>query len=312
MNPNPKSLPRLIAFAALFLPGPVFAAPATVRVFEAPVHSAPDRSSPVIHTFAENARVSVSEDVTNGFRRVRLPNGSVGYIEQSAIALAAPAMPPERPPPPPPFAAPPPPPPPPPPGAYPYPYRRRVYRDPTAFRHAGLFLRLNLGLGYMSSSAPADRTFFTFDSSRGFAGDLGFALGGTPRENFIVAGEFWSTWAASPTLRSQGATVPSGSTFSNSLHGVGPNLTWYWMPSNTYASVTPSLTWMNFGDVFGSFTTDVGFGTRFALGKEWWVGPHWGIGVSSWFVFSLNREGGGSDATWRTFEGGLAFSATLN
>jgi hypothetical protein len=138
------------------------------------------------------------------------------------------------------------------------------------------------------------------------------ALGGTPRENFIVAGEFWSTWAASPTSRSQGATVPSGSTFSNSLHGVGPNLTWYWMPSNTYASVTPSLTWMNFGDASGSFDSDVGFGTRLALGKEWWVGAHWGLGLAGWFTFSVNSEGSGADARWSTYEGGLAFSVTLN
>jgi len=56
----------------------------------------------------------------------------------------------------------------------------------------------------------------------------------------------------------------------------------------------------------------VGFGTRFAIGKQWWVGPHWEIGVSSWFAFSVNREGGGSDATWSTFEGGLGFMVMLN
>ena len=52
-------------------------------------------------------------------------------------------------------------------------------------------------------------------------------------------------------------------------------------------------------------------GTRVALGKEWWVAPHWGIGLQSWFAFSFNREGAGLP-TWKTYTGGLSFSATIN
>jgi hypothetical protein len=316
-----SNLARLLALALALLPARAFAAPATVRAFEAPAHSAPDPSSPIVYTFTESARLSVSDDVTNGFRRVRLPNGAVGWVADSLVALEARAAPPppSAAPPPPPYAgAPPPPPyggaPPPPPGAYPSPYRpRRAYADPTAFRHVGLFLRLNLGLGYMASSSPADQTSaLAFDTSKGGAGDFSFAIGGTPSENFVVAGEFWSSWAASPALSFQGASIPNGGTFSNSLHGIGPQLTWYFMPSNTFLSVTPSLTWMNFGDGINGFDSDVGFGTRLALGKEWWVGAHWGLGLAGWFAFSVNDEGSGADARWRTYEGGLAFSVTLN
>ena len=77
----------LLAFALLSLPAAAFAAPATVTVFEAQVHAAPDLSSPVIHRFAENAHISVSEEAIDGFRKVRLPNGKVGYIEEQAISL---------------------------------------------------------------------------------------------------------------------------------------------------------------------------------------------------------------------------------
>jgi hypothetical protein len=313
-----RNLVALLAFVLVSLPATAFAASATITVFEAKVHASPDRSSPVIHTFTENTRVSVSEEATNGFRRVRLPSGRVGYIDETAISLGGaeaqpPTPPPAEPPPPPTFAPPPPPPSAPPPGGYRYPpYRRVYYADPTAFRHLGLFLRLDLGLGYMDSSTSANRTFFTFDSSHGVAGEFALAVGGAVKENFIVAGELWTGWVPSPTLTSRGLSVPTGSTFSNALVGIGPNFTWYLMPTNVFLSVTPSLTWVNFSDVFASYTTDVGFGTRFALGKEWWVAPHWGIGVSGWFLFSFNREGGGADATWRTFAGGLGFSATLN
>src|SRR6266702_3627537 len=65
--------PCLLAIALLFSPAAARAAPATIGVFEAQVHAAPDASSPVIHTLPENARVSVSEEAVNGFRRVRLP-----------------------------------------------------------------------------------------------------------------------------------------------------------------------------------------------------------------------------------------------
>src|SRR5690349_14587206 len=84
-----RTATSLLAFALLLSPITALAAPATIRVFEAQVHAAPDPSSPVVYTFAENTRVSVSEDSINGFRRVRLPGGKIGYIEESALALAA-------------------------------------------------------------------------------------------------------------------------------------------------------------------------------------------------------------------------------
>jgi hypothetical protein len=187
-----------------------------------------------------------------------------------------------------------------------------VYRDPYAFRHVGFFLRLNFGVGYLGSSAQASQTLFTFDTSHGVSGDIALALGGAVRENLILAGEFWSGWSYSPDLSSHGAFVPNGGTLANAIYGVGPQLTWYIMPANVFVSVTPSLTWVSFSDAFSSFSSNVGFGTRFALGKEWFVAPHWGLGVSSWFLFSFNREGSGSNATWKTFEGGVGISGTIN
>ena len=304
----------LLAFALTFLPAAAYAVPATVTVFEAQVHSAPDLASPVIHTFSENSRVSVSEDSTNGFRKVRLPDGRVGYIEEMAISLARaqppPGAPPPGVPPPPPFTGPPgpPPPPPPPPGFVPV----RVYRDPTAFRHLGLFLRLDFGFGYQSSTTSASQTLFRFDSAHGGAGEFALAIGGAVKENLFLSGEFWSTWLPWPTLTLRGTSISTGSSLSNSLLGIGPNFTWYLMPADVFLSVTPALTWVTFSDVFASYSTDVGFGTRFSIGKQWWVAPHSTVGVSGWFIFSFNKEGGGSNATWDTFAGGLGFTATIN
>ena len=305
-----------VAVALLVLPFAAFGAPARVTVFEAQVHTAPDPSSPVIYVFAEGAWISVSETAVDGFRKVRVPDGRTGYIEDSAISPAAagtqPPGPPPGAPPPAPFAVPPPPPPPPP-GAYAYaPYRRVMVVDPTARRHVGFFMRLDFGFGYASSSTSASQTLFIFNSAHGVDFDFAFAIGGAVKENAILAGEFWSSWVASPTLSLNGASVPSGYSFSTSIYGLGPNFTWYIMPANVYISVTPSVTWMSLGDAYSTYQTNTGFGARFALGKQWWTGPHWGLGISGWFTLSYNPEGGGSNATWETFTGGMAFTSTVN
>jgi hypothetical protein len=309
----------LLGFVLLSSPAAVRAAPATVTAFEAEVHAKPDPSSPVIHTFSENTRVSVSEDVVNGFRRVRLPDGKVGYIAEGAVALAtrppATVRPPAATPPPPPYAPPPPPyaapPPPPRPPAYYYPVRR--YYDPTAFRHVGFFMRFDLGLGYLgtsSSSASASTANLGFDSAHGVGGELGLAVGGAVAENVLLGGHFWGASAFSPAIASGGTSIGSSGDFSVTLFGIGPSLDYYFMPQNVYVTVTPSLTWVRFSD-FGSFDTSAGFGTRFALGKEWWVTGHWGLGLAGWFAFSFNKEESGGP-TWRTYTGGLGFSMTLN
>jgi len=320
----------VVVAALLFSPSGALAARATVRVPKAQIHTAPDSSSPVVYTFPRNTRLSVSDEDYDGFRKVFLPDRSVGYVEEGAIAVAAapnaqsnqaqpppaqapPSAPPQGAPPPPPYGQPPPPPQQQPQWSPYRPYGMR-FHDPTAFRHLGLFLRFDLGLGYMNSYRPqnAPSSATNFDTSEGFALAPGFSIGGAIAENLILAGQFWGSFVPDPTLSMGGISIPAGGGFSHALYALGPNLTWYFMPENVYLSVTPSVTWVNFSDPFISLTTSAGFGGRIAAGKEWWVGPHVGLGLNGWFGFSFNREGGGANLTWRTFAGGLGFSTTLN
>ena len=46
------------------------------------------------------------------------------------------------------------------------------------------------------------------------------------------------------------------------------------------------------------------------LGKEWWVGDRWGIGVAGQFSFGSNQDQG-SAAHWKTISPALAFSASF-
>lgn len=79
-----------LAAAALLL-APAFASPApgTVQVPVAPARAAPLRDAPVIHVFGAGAAVSVSEVVEQGFRRIRLPDGGVGFVEDGLVRVEA-------------------------------------------------------------------------------------------------------------------------------------------------------------------------------------------------------------------------------
>ncbi len=81
---------RAAAAAVLvLLPASSFAEPAVVRLLEAPARSAPSKDAAVVHLFAENAQVSVSEEATAGFRRVRLPDGERAHPWRSSWLRAS-------------------------------------------------------------------------------------------------------------------------------------------------------------------------------------------------------------------------------
>jgi hypothetical protein len=82
---------RLIAIAAatlLVVPALAAAAPGIVQAREASARNAPRPDAPVLHVFPAGAAVSVSEVVEDGFRRIRLPDGRVGFVEDGIVAIA--------------------------------------------------------------------------------------------------------------------------------------------------------------------------------------------------------------------------------
>jgi hypothetical protein len=86
---------RLVSLAAalLALPALARAAPGTVDAHAAAARSAPRADAPVLHVFSGGTTVSVSEIVEHGFRRIRLPDGAIGFVEDGQVRLA-PAPPP--------------------------------------------------------------------------------------------------------------------------------------------------------------------------------------------------------------------------
>jgi hypothetical protein len=56
-----------------------------VKAPQADAHAGADEGTPVVHTFQTGERLSVDEHSTNGWRRVRLSDGSIGYVQDAAI-----------------------------------------------------------------------------------------------------------------------------------------------------------------------------------------------------------------------------------
>jgi hypothetical protein len=209
------------------------------------------------------------------------------------------------------------PPPPPPPGYYPEPPRSEPPRSPPPYRraatdrHRGLFLRLDIGGGYLGAGYSQDGTDF---SIAGGAIATSFALGGSVARNQALAFHFWVMAVGNPTVSVNGNNVATLNNTTVTLLGLGPEYNVY-SQQNWYFSVTPSLTKLHTDtneNNGGSSDTNWGFGARLAVGKEWWVGDKWGIGAAAQFTFSSNRDQGDNAPILTTFGGALAFSATWN
>jgi len=170
--------------------------------------------------------------------------------------------------------------------------------ESTAHRHLGFFFRATIGVGYLTSSTGDSEGL---PELNGASVPLGLAVGGAVAENWILAGEVWGGF--SPTT----AFGISRTVF---VYGYSLAVVHYLMPANVYLSFAPGLTRVSIETGNVTVTTQYGGGGKLALGKEWWVGDHWGLGLAGEFFISLNKE---PQSTMRTtLAGGLTFSATYN
>ncbi len=180
--------------------------------------------------------------------------------------------------------------------------------DPTAHRHLGFYLHLDLGMGALASSASTSLGTMKLSGS---GGNFSIAVGGAVSENFILAGHLWDHVASNPRLTWAGSSV-STSNSSVALVGLGVDLTWYIMPSNFYVTVTPSITSLSVNSSGSTSNTESGLGVQLAGGKEWWVSDHWGLGLNLQLAISSNKDKGTNPPTWGSSSLAVAFSATYN
>jgi hypothetical protein len=175
--------------------------------------------------------------------------------------------------------------------------------------HTGFHFHADLGAVGTGSSATSQGT--TAKVSGGGVGGA-VSIGGALAPNLILGAETWGSSVFNPTI-SVGGSSDTAVDVTYDVSGLGPKITYYVMPANLYLSATPSFTRLTLTDtVTGDRSrTDWGFGLRAALGKEWWVGERWGIGLAGVLQYSSNKDSDGGP-TWSTLGGGLVFSASYN
>jgi hypothetical protein len=171
-------------------------------------------------------------------------------------------------------------------------------------RHTGLFVALDIAPGYAAVSNGSNS-----DSVSGLSVDLDAAVGGALVENLILGGEVWASVMTNPTFSGPGFSTGTSNS-SVDVYMVGPQLRYYFMPANIYLAGTIGLTVINLSDSGTSISTDVGWGTKAAIGKEWWISSRWAIGLAGRLVVAQNQNQAG--ATLTTVAATGAFTATFN
>jgi len=168
---------------------------------------------------------------------------------------------------------------------------------PEEHRHLGFFFHADIGGGYFRVSGSRGGSSFT---TEGGALGAGLALGWAPNDEWAIGLEFWN-WKSL-------ADSPLGKDTSVELQALGLNLTRYLVPADVFASVVVSGTRLAItdpGDHVEYAGSDIGFGFKVLLGKEWRVSSWLGLGLAGELFLSVNRDG---SQTLRTLGGGLVFS----
>jgi len=185
----------------------------------------------------------------------------------------------------------------------------------------GFFLRMSAGLGSAGTSEdipvayPQDTAAGSIElEASGLSGDVNFAIGALVAPNLALHATLLGWSVSEPGLEIGGVEFDTDDV-SLTLSGFGAGLTYYVHPANLYLSgsiCAASLT-LEYEDagVTVSAESETGVAFDFTVGKEWWVGSKWGLGVAGAFGFhSIPDEDIDENLTGMNLA--VRFSATYN
>ncbi len=179
--------------------------------------------------------------------------------------------------------------------------------DDAPLRHHGFFFRPELGLGYLSMSENAGALGTVTVS--GLSGMAGLALGGAVN-NIVIAAHLYDSVAVNPQVSLSGTGQSGTSNATLASLGFGPEVDLYILPSNFYLSLTAGVSALSASVNNESVSAGAGFAGKLGVGKEWFAGDSWGLGMLLGLSFATNTDTGGQAiSTWSL---GLEFSATYN
>lgn len=175
----------------------------------------------------------------------------------------------------------------------------------------GFFLRLSGGFGYARSKVEEGSASLQFS---GMSGDANLAIGGCVTPNLALHATILGWLTSDPEVKEclgGSCETASAEDVDFSLSGFGAGVTYYFMPANMYisGSICAAKVTLSYGS--GSWDSDRGPAIDVAVGKEWWVGDNWGLGVAG----SLGYHSVGIpdfSENWSGPSFGIRFSATYN
>ena len=172
--------------------------------------------------------------------------------------------------------------------------------------HDGFFLRLQAGPAYLHTSND------DFDLTvKGWGGALNVEIGAALARNFILYGKLFGVAAPNPDLKLGDLTLEDAEDVSLSQGALGVGATYYFMPINLYVSGAISATSLSLDTDDETGETEVGPGLHLGVGKEWWVGDQWGVGVGAEVALARVSEQD-LDSKWGVGSFLILFSATYN
>jgi hypothetical protein len=175
---------------------------------------------------------------------------------------------------------------------------------PGRFEHDGFFLRLNIGPSVANVTRPDYRW-------SGLGLDMGVSLGGSVIENLALHADFHTTLLPNPTERSMGRKQEFNADIVFESMGIGA--TYYIMPVNLFVSASGGIGVLAFEDDYGdSKDTAAGLALGGMVGKEWWVGTDWGLGLAAQVRYIRVRDYLADRERLNGLALSLLFSATYN
>ena len=174
--------------------------------------------------------------------------------------------------------------------------------------HDGFFLRLSAGMGSANTENEVLDSDIEFS---GGSGDANIAIGAVVAPNLAIHGTLFGWTVAEPDVEAEGLSGEIEGDLSLSAFGGG--LTYYFMPANIYLSGSLGAATLSIDDdpLFEG-DSDTGIVGEITLGKEWWVGGSWGLGVAGAFGFHSIPGDDLFEEDWSGNSWAIRFSATLN
>ena len=184
--------------------------------------------------------------------------------------------------------------------------------------HDGFFIRMLLGAGY--AELVEEDVMGSDLKISGPTVPLRFQIGEQISKNLIAYGEFGFASQTNPEMEWMGESG-SSSDITVSVGDLGLGMTYYLMPANIYFSLSlvyssVILEYNNTTSV-SSIDFENGNGFNVMVGKEWWVGAQWALGVALYGYYSdmqVQTSIEGIDYEYYTYNYsfGAMFSFTYN